>query len=283
MNAPPEPERAIRRILVALDASADSLAALAASAELAAAIEAELLGLYVEDADLMHAREHPFALEIDLVSATPRPLQSGELERQLRVQAARVRQMLARMADSIGVRWSFRNVRGRVASEVLARVAEADLVILGATGQSMRKGLGSTAQVLLEAGSGPVMVLRRGTRLGRTIHVLYDGTPAGEQALAVAASLMKREGARLVVVLLGSRDEEMKRMADRVGAWLAERRLSARRIGLPRGPGETRRLASLLLQDRSGLIVVPRSSLAREGQAFRVLLSGVKCPLLVVG
>lgn len=283
MNAPPEPERAIRRILVALDASADSLAALAASAELAAAIEAELLGLYVEDADLMHAREHPFALEIDFLSATPRPLQSGELERQLRAQAARVRQMLARMANSIGVHWSFHTVRGRVASEVLARVAEADLVILGATGHSLRRGPGSTVRALLESGSGPVMVLRRGARLGRTIHTLYDGTPAGQQALAAAASLMVREGARLVVVLLGSEDDEMRRLDDEVRVWLAERRLRARRIGLPRGRGEMRRLASLLLQDRSGLIVVPRSSLAREGEAFRDLLSGVKCPLLVVG
>ncbi|MGD8866891.1 MAG: universal stress protein [Gemmatimonadales bacterium] len=281
MSGPPE--GAIRRILVALDASPDSLAALAASAELAAAIEAELLGLYVEDTDLMHAREHPFALEIDFLSAAPRPLQSGELERQLRVQAARVRQMLARMADSIGVRWSFRSVRGRVASELLARVEEADLVILGATGHSLRRGPGSTVRALLEVGSGPVMVLRRGTRLGRTIHVLYDGTPAGLQALAAAVSLRTREDSLLVVVLLGSEGDEMRRMDEEVQAWLAERRLRARRIGLPRGPGEMRRLASLLLQDRSGLIVVPRTSLAREGRAFRDLLSGVKCPLLVVG
>jgi nucleotide-binding universal stress UspA family protein len=282
VNTPSEPERAIRRILVALDASADSLAALEASAELAAAIEAELLGLYVEDADLIRLPEHPFVLEIDILSAAPRRLQSGELERQLRAQAARARQMLARMAERIGVRWSFRSVRGRVASEVLACVAEADLIILGATGRSLRRGPGSTVRALLDAASGPVMVLRRGTRLGRTIHVLYDGTPAGWQALAAAASLMTREDARLTVVLLGPEDE-LERMDDEVKAWLDQRRLSASRVSLPRGPAEIRRLTSLLLQDRSGLIVVPRSSLKGERQAFRTLLSGVNCPLLVVG
>jgi nucleotide-binding universal stress UspA family protein len=281
MTAPRQPERAIRRILVALDASADSLAALAASAELAALTQAELLGLYVEDADLLHLRGYPCVLEIDYLSGAPRQLRNFELEGQLRVQAARVRQMMARLADRLGVRWTFRIARGRVATELLAHMVDADLVILGATGHSLRRAPGSTVRALLEAATAPVMIMRRGSRLGRAIHVLYDGTTAGRQALAAAASLMSQEGGRMVVVLLGDGDE-LKRLDEEVTAWLAERRISARRIGLTRGPGEVRRLASLLLLDRSGLIVVPRPCLIREPQSFRVLLSGVRCPLVVV-
>ena len=49
-----EPKFAIRRILIALDASTHSLAALDAAAEMAANMQAELIGLFVEDENLLH-------------------------------------------------------------------------------------------------------------------------------------------------------------------------------------------------------------------------------------
>jgi nucleotide-binding universal stress UspA family protein len=47
----------IRRILVALDASPHSFAALEAAAHLAAHLEAELFGLYVEDENLLRGAD----------------------------------------------------------------------------------------------------------------------------------------------------------------------------------------------------------------------------------
>ena len=49
-----ELEPTIRRILVALDASPHSQAALQAASELAAALKAELVGIFVEDVNLLH-------------------------------------------------------------------------------------------------------------------------------------------------------------------------------------------------------------------------------------
>ena len=48
-----ELEPTIRRILVALDASPHSLAALEAASELADALKAELVGIFVEDVNLL--------------------------------------------------------------------------------------------------------------------------------------------------------------------------------------------------------------------------------------
>jgi K+-sensing histidine kinase KdpD len=55
------PVLTIRRILVALDASPDSLAALKTAADLARRMEAELMGLFVEDIELLRMADSPYA------------------------------------------------------------------------------------------------------------------------------------------------------------------------------------------------------------------------------
>ena len=105
-------EPAIRRILVALDASLHSLAALEAASELAEALKAELVGIYVEDINLLHLAGLPFAHEVSYLSVAVRQLDSPSMERELRVQAERARQVLAGVAGRRQLRWSFRVVRG---------------------------------------------------------------------------------------------------------------------------------------------------------------------------
>jgi hypothetical protein len=61
---------AIRRILIALDASPDGLSALETSAWLAARMNAELQGLFVEDESLLRIAEIPLAREVPYFSAT---------------------------------------------------------------------------------------------------------------------------------------------------------------------------------------------------------------------
>jgi len=66
MNSPKREEPAIRRILVAMDTLSDNQAVLESAAELAAQLEAELTGLFVEDTDLLQAAELPVSLEVML-------------------------------------------------------------------------------------------------------------------------------------------------------------------------------------------------------------------------
>jgi nucleotide-binding universal stress UspA family protein len=54
----------IKRIVIAIDASPTSLAALEATAELAARWDAEILGVFVEDTDLLRMATLPFAGEV---------------------------------------------------------------------------------------------------------------------------------------------------------------------------------------------------------------------------
>src|SRR5262245_55288088 len=159
-----EREPTIQRILVALDASQHSLAALEAASELAEALRAELVGIFVEDVNLLHLAGLPFVREIEYPSGTARPLDGSSMERALRIQADQVRQILIGVAARHRIRWSFRVVRGQVANELLSAAQEADLLALGraSLASTRRVRLGTTARVVVAQAPRPILLLQRG-------------------------------------------------------------------------------------------------------------------------
>jgi hypothetical protein len=121
----------IRRIVVGLEPARRSRTMLGAAAAVAQKLEAELLGLFVENMNLLHFARFPFAHEVGFQSATRRPLDVAAMERSLRIAATEAREMLAAVAGGTALRWSFRVTRGVLAAELLAAADEADLVVAG--------------------------------------------------------------------------------------------------------------------------------------------------------
>jgi nucleotide-binding universal stress UspA family protein len=183
---------AVHRILVAIDASAASLDALAAAASLAAQLGSELAGLFVEDEDLLRLAGLPFGDVFRTAGGGRERLDRTSAEAALRALAARAREALERTASSHQVACSFRVARGRVVREVLAAAETADLVVLGATGhgRSSRGTLGQTARAAAGRARAPVLLLSRGSRpAGGAVVAVDDGTPAGTRAVAAARRL----------------------------------------------------------------------------------------------
>ncbi|MFN3981536.1 MAG: universal stress protein, partial [Caldilinea sp.] len=145
-------------ILVALDTSPYSAAALAAAAEVAATLNLELRGIYVEDVNLLHLCGLPFGLEIGSFTANPRRLEQARLERDFRLQAARLRRTMADIAGRQRVSWSFKVVRGGVTQEVLSAGSSAQMVSIGRVGTTPGKRTGSTAQAVVRNTQRPVIV-----------------------------------------------------------------------------------------------------------------------------
>lgn len=272
----------IRRILVALDASPHSLAALEAAVELAAMLRAELLGLFVEDINLLRLGELSLAREIYAHSATASPIDSQHVERQLRTQAERARQALAERAERAQVRWAFRVTRGAVASEVLAAAAEADLITLGKVGWSVigRRRLGATAQAIVSKAPAPALISRQGARLGRSLLVVYDGSPAAQRALVTAASLARGSEQPLTVLILTSRADVAQEWQTQIAAWLRARGLFAR---YQWQPGITPpQLAQAIRAEGGGIVVLPRENLLWPDDVLATLLNEIECPVLLV-
>lgn len=278
-----EASRRIRRILVALDASPHSVAALEAAAELAEAAGAELRGFYVEDVDLLRAGELPLSREVEFFSGRLRDVDARDLERQLEARARRVRQLLESTGSRHRVTTSFRSVRGRVAEELAVAAVEVDLVSVGVVGHSQRRGPGSAVRALLESTPAPLMVLRRGARLTGGIQVVYDGSPRAETALEIAAEIARLRERPLTVVMVAADADQARERKE-----AAEERLAAvpgladvRFRALPKL--QATRLISAAREERCGLVILPRGALDGAGARLARLLRRSDCPVLVVG
>jgi hypothetical protein len=169
----------IRRIIVVQE-PARAARALDAVAEAAAALEAELLGLFLEDVELLHFAGLPFAREIG-ASARPRGLDVQTMERRLRSQAEEARRALAAAAEGRALRWSFRVERGSVPAQLRKALADADVVVLpGAGGDRLPR---RSAVLLSAVEFSPAPALERLVRAlaGDVYRVQLD---AGEEAIA---------------------------------------------------------------------------------------------------
>ena len=271
---------AIRRILVALDASYHSLAALEAAAEIATSLEAELLGLFVEDVNLLRAAGSPVAREVRYPFDAAARLDQARMERALRAQAAQARRAIAAACERRQIKWSFRVVRGDVAREVLAAATEADMLSLGKASRPLirKVRLGSTARAAAAQAPRCVLVLQRDVCIKAPVMVAYDGSPTARQALALAARLARKMGGYLDVLLLASTTEEVPRLRAEISDVLHGQGLMARYRQLTEARPTT--LTQAVRAEGSGVLVLSNTIL--QPTALQALLSDIDCPVLVV-
>jgi nucleotide-binding universal stress UspA family protein len=184
------------RILLPLDVSKDSLTALQAAFDLAAALGGEVSGLFIEDASLLAAGSLPFAREVGSLSGNSQPIGSSDIERGFQALASRARHAIGQAGQRLNVRFSFRVTRGDVPAEILTATADADMVVLGKAGWSIgtfRKP-GRTCLAILSGSRIPVMIMEQGAALAAPILAVNDGTPAGRRAVDFARELSRSLG-----------------------------------------------------------------------------------------
>lgn len=280
----PNPMFVIRRILVALDTSPHSLAALDAAVKLAAKMNAELLGLFVEDVALLRLADVPCAREVLYFSTAEVPLSRASMESSLRIQADQAREALAAAAQRAQVEWSFRTVRGDVSSEVLAAASDVDLLAMGRGGWSLDRmfRMGSTA-LELSASSIPVLLLpESGLPAKASLVVYYDGSQAAKRGLLAALQLADT-GMDGITVLLdaANRDEAilLQNEIDTLAWGTAKKKPRYRQID----PHDKASLLRALEAERTGVLVLGGREFLKKLPPLDVLLRETDMSLLLLG
>ncbi|MEJ2238448.1 MAG: universal stress protein [Gemmatimonadales bacterium] len=271
----------IRRIVIAVDASPTSQAAIQATAELAAAWGAELLGIFVEDVNLLRMASLPFASEVGSHSGKFRRIDPDNLRRQLRWQAERARRELESAARALGVTVVFRVARGRVNEELLAALSEADLLSLGKGGKTLaaRLGLGSTARAIAAGASGRVLLLSHVSRVAGPVVAVYDGSPSGERALASAMELARGLKTDLTVLCLAETRERAQELATRVEEATEDfQRIRCRHCTT----GDVPDLARIARSFGANAMVVPAGGAVLRDETVEDLLKSFSGPVLIV-
>ncbi len=284
MSAPPEP---IRRILVALDASEASIAALEGAAMLAAHLRAELLGLFVEDENLLRLAGLPFAVEQGTLFSRTQPLGPEQMEQRLRAQAVRAEQSLSVAAARYSCRCEFRVVRGQVEGELLAAMQDTDLAALGSVGVQVvnRSRLGRTARTAIDRAARPLLLLPPGGAVRGPVTVVYDASPLASRALELAVPLAQQlsgEGAQALLVLVTAENPPAANALAQAARVHLERAGTRYRILMTEGR-QPEPLIAAVRRERSGTVVLAGDAGPFRSELTRRLLEEVGCAVLLAG
>lgn len=251
--------------------------------DLASRLEAEVVGLFVEDLNLLRTAGLPFARRIGLQTGMLHTIDVPSVERELKAAAGRVHRILASAAQNRRVPFSFRVVRGHFVREVARASVEADLTILeGGGGRELPRFLRASAtRAFVEQARAPVLLLRAEIWLHRSVLVIFDPDSGARPALALAAHFAARGGSgRLEIGLPPTAAARAEEVENEVRALKGCRELE---LGVSLCPRLTvEEVGALARRTDAGLVVVHAGSTLLEGSDASRLADALRRPVLVV-
>lgn len=270
------------RVLVLLDGSRPSLAALEAAADIAQARGAEVLGIYVEEVNLLRTAGYAFALEVGASSGQARPLDTGRIEARMQALADQCRQALEQAMTQRGIPQALKRCRGQVVSEVLSLAQPGDMLIMGRVGWSAAPGarLGSTARTLVRQAPGDVLLWTPPRRRpeSRVAVILNHDQGANHRAVRVGADLARQHHQPLSVIVVASNGDHQA-ITDDLTAYLRQEHIPARIRLAPVGSGAA--VTRTLREEGASQLVVSRTCSLFRGPDADALLQDINLPLTV--
>jgi hypothetical protein len=271
VSTPSRHELRIRRLLLALDATCNDENCLTIAVELAARLEVDLAGLFVEDVNILRSAALPFVRQFSPLTASAAPFEYDEAERELRRFASKLERQLSAAADQRRVRWTFRVVRGLAAREVAQAALDTDLVAVAETAPRalMLSSVSRTVREAIREAGRTLLLLRPGVKAEGPIVMIYDGSPAADEALDVALKLLVGIEAALEVFLVG---ESAERAAGH-GTPIRIHRFASGDFSLVR---------RALLELNAGFLILPTQPGGFTARVVDEITQGLPCPVLFV-
>lgn len=265
-----------RRILVALDSPDRDARLLEAAARLAAGRRAELVGLFVEESDVVEAANFPFSKVLSPQGGGWRTLDPQAMERALRARARELEAALTRLAGRWQLQCSFRTERGGADECLIAAAGGAELVVLGRSRRRRSGYLGRTARRALRECQVNVLLLGDEVDMPARVTAFYAGAGGVLDAAEELAAAFARP---LEVAVLAGDQATRERLRGEAAAWLHARGLPADVRVLD--PGRPQALARAVHRRGPGLAVVAARDV--EGAVDpEALLEALDGPVLVV-
>ncbi len=257
----------ITRILVALDADAPNRAAIEAAVRLAEEYQAELVGLFVTESDMLTLSSLPGARHLIGHTLTAQTLEPGAIERAMRILAERARADLAAMAERRHVRWSFRSISGTASEAVVTEAEGFDVVAFG-RGTRRRRSMAHATKTRCG-----IMLATPEARAGRPVVLWSNGNGA---ALGVALRLARSARVKLLVLLpAGAEPARAAEIAQQIAAAGIPGEVRPLSLDTPGAAFREMRLA------HPGLLVISRTSPLTEHEDFESFVDSLDCSVFL--
>ena len=269
----------IRRILVPLDSSPESIAALEPAAWIASVMRSKLTALLVEEQELFTLADLPFSREISIMQPQTRNLDPSRLEQEMRARAVTMQKKIARIAARYSVEWSFKVVRGHRDREIATLAEARDLIAMFSDrdarypGEIMKYAARHRPQ---DVGSGLLMVGGHAAHSSGPVFTVFDGSQPSQQVLRLAADIARGNAMPLRVLVLNrdaGQQEELKRTLQEL---LDGGRFSGLRVETGHEAEDALRRLCLRSQ---GLLVLADSF---EGGLVEHLTMPIRCPTIIL-
>ena len=184
----------IKRVLVPLSGQQTPAGVLDHAAEIAAKLQSELCGLFIEDSDLLNFARLPVGREISFSTGRIQTSSINSMERSLRQCANRSQQEISRLATHYKIQSQFVTRRGHTQQTVQTEVQIDDLLILSGQGQQATSAVLKQVYDFLQSGHHYLAWLPAVALPVDEIIVVQDNSPAAEQGMELAKQLAKDNG-----------------------------------------------------------------------------------------
>ncbi len=284
-----------RRVLVALDAADDAQRLLEIAAEMAQRMRADLMGLFIEDADLLGLGDNPLVRTVSSFGGVSGAIRRGVIEQAMRRQSTVARLALEQAAGTRRIQASFEVRRGRLAA-ALEAYAETDFILVRRaapnvqlTAATHRAQISAVTRQVVTAARRPVIVLdmrwaATAPSFGR-IATLYDGSPETQKALLAAAEIAdRRQGDGISIVPIATSEADADALARQAQDIL--RPLGHQPHIAPHVTPDLDALCVMCAQPggapHSGVLVLHADHPLLQGDAMTRLLETIDCSVMVV-
>lgn len=222
---------------------------------LAAALNADLEGIFVEDVNLLRLARLPVARGYSYLGQ-PLTFEVQDVARRLHQQAAAVRNELMRLAERAGARWHFTTDQGSLAVQAQRRAAESTAVAIGFS--QRRQALFATTRSQRARSLNP-----------NAIAIVYLGTPASKRALDLGVRLASALD-RPVTLLIPSQVETPQLPRGCVARHLTATQMSAADI------------VTMIRREQPILAVMEANETTVTPGAIEQFTDGLPCPTILV-
>ncbi|WP_455219992.1 hypothetical protein [Kaarinaea lacus] len=253
----PNREAKVLQILLALDAASENQDALESAIILAAQLRAELIGLFVEDIDLLRSAQLPFTSEVVADSGEERSFTSNHIEKSLRAWTKQMQALLTKEAQKANIKCSFRTVKGRHIDTLLSETGEYNLLIISHSRQQLISPITKSD----------------------VIYLVFDGSSEAHHGVAIISE-MALHGLRNIV-LIDTCSEDTEYGAKKAAEWLSRHGVHVFVQKLTGDPA--RSLPPLLKKYPAALLLVPAHfPMHYEPESLKVLQKKLNCPVVIV-
>lgn len=265
-------------ILVALDHSSHSRAALESAAFIAQLMEAKIHGLFVHDNQWLRISKLSSLSEIDVLTGSISPMGREALEREIQKLEKSIKkhfEIITRQ-HQLPHRWSTK--KGEVADKVLEAAENCDIITIGSKGRSYSKTkkLGSTAATIIRSANKPILILQKRHNLNYPPIAIFDGSKKSISGLKIAEQIARRNETHLTVIDLSKAFPS----TEKTGQALTSLKKNTKILQL--NQPNMGRFLFMINKLQAGLLILPKNERFTRINTIEHILDSADCPVLLI-